>query len=262
MQMRSIKCEYPSHLLVHFSNFSKTDTGHHEALRRIIGVGGYFLSIPAYLSQNISVYEQSIDGIMCKWVSPRSAVTNNVILFCHGGGFAFCSSNTHMNMLSGLYHSRLLAFLLLFSVISSGFAQRTNFAVCSIDYGLSPTRPHPCALFDVCRAYFGLLRRGHNARDISFLGAWPLPSKLLFDACCKETVRAVAYCCHYWSCLGIAKLPFLRVLYWYHRTTPSLLLGVWVEYIFLTRIPTPLFTAGLTWRSHRPRSSATQTRTT
>jgi acetyl esterase/lipase len=73
------------------------------------------------------------------------------ILYCHGGGYYFCSPASH----------RPLVFAL---------AARSGARTFSLDYRLAPEHPFPAALDDALAAYRGLLAHGIAADSIVIAG--------------------------------------------------------------------------------------------
>ncbi|HEX7911302.1 MAG TPA: alpha/beta hydrolase [Paraburkholderia sp.] len=74
-----------------------------------------------------------------------------VVLFCHGGGYYFCSPRTH----------RSLAF---------GLATRADAPVFSLDYRLAPEHRFPAALDDATAAYRQLIASGIAPESIVIAG--------------------------------------------------------------------------------------------
>jgi acetyl esterase/lipase len=73
------------------------------------------------------------------------------VLYCHGGGYYFCSPRTH----------RSLAF---------GLATRANAPVFSLDYRLAPEHRFPAALDDAASAYRQLIADGTAPESIVIAG--------------------------------------------------------------------------------------------
>jgi epsilon-lactone hydrolase len=73
------------------------------------------------------------------------------ILFLHGGGYYFCSPQTHRS-------------------ITFGLASRAGADVFSLDYRLAPEHPFPAAIDDAQAAYRGLLAAGRPAASIVIAG--------------------------------------------------------------------------------------------
>lgn len=75
----------------------------------------------------------------------------STILYCHGGGYYFCSPQTH----------RSIAF---------GLATRAKASVFSLDYRLAPEHRFPAALDDAVAAYRCLIARGTPPESIVIAG--------------------------------------------------------------------------------------------
>jgi epsilon-lactone hydrolase len=77
-----------------------------------------------------------------------SAVT---ILYLHGGGYYFCSPQTHRSLVFAL-------------------AERTGARIFSLDYRLAPEHPFPAALDDALAAYRQLIADGISPKSIVIAG--------------------------------------------------------------------------------------------
>lgn len=73
------------------------------------------------------------------------------VLYCHGGGYYFCSPSSHRPLVFGL-------------------AARSGARTFSLDYRLAPEHPFPAALDDVLAAYRRLLADGTAPDSIVFAG--------------------------------------------------------------------------------------------
>ncbi|WP_028229325.1 alpha/beta hydrolase [Paraburkholderia ferrariae] len=84
---------------------------------------------------------------------PRSEVRDEArtILYLHGGGYYFCSPQTHR-------------------AITFGLAHRAGADVFSLDYRLAPEHPFPAALDDALAAYRQLVASGHRPASIVIAG--------------------------------------------------------------------------------------------
>ena len=74
-----------------------------------------------------------------------------VVLYCHGGGYYFCSPRTHRSLVFGL-------------------ATRADAAVFSLDYRLAPEHRFPAALHDATAAYRRLIADGIAPESIVIAG--------------------------------------------------------------------------------------------
>ena len=90
-----------------------------------------------------------------EWIEPAdessAAHVSPTVLFCHGGGYYFCSPKTHRSIVFGL-------------------AVRARAAVFSLDYRLAPEHRFPAALDDATAAYRQLLADGVAPASIVIAG--------------------------------------------------------------------------------------------
>ncbi|ASL43588.1 Monoterpene epsilon-lactone hydrolase [Burkholderia sp. AD24] len=90
-----------------------------------------------------------------EWIEPAgespAAHISPTVLFCHGGGYYFCSPKTHRSIVFGL-------------------AVRAKAAVFSLDYRLAPEHRFPAALDDATAAYRQLLADGIAPESIVIAG--------------------------------------------------------------------------------------------
>lgn len=90
-------------------------------------------------AQGVSVHKKIIAGVDCYWFSPVYPHDNSVIIYLHGGGFAWGSIHSHQALVSHI-------------------TKHTNTPVLFIDYALAPEHPYPHAMTDVSRVYVELIR--------------------------------------------------------------------------------------------------------
>jgi acetyl esterase/lipase len=93
----------------------------------------------------------SADGVPCEWIIPKNSLTDQVLLYLHGGGFVFGLTPPHIQM--GAYLAQMMGFRLLM-----------------VDYRLAPEYPFPAALEDCVTAYRWLLKQGILAQNIVVAG--------------------------------------------------------------------------------------------
>ena len=91
------------------------------------------------------------DGVPCEWVIPANKLTDQVLLYLHGGGFVFGLTPQHLKM--GAY-----------------LAQKLNMRVLMVDYRLAPDHPYPAALDDSVTAYRWLLKQDVLAQNVVVAG--------------------------------------------------------------------------------------------
>jgi epsilon-lactone hydrolase len=95
--------------------------------------------------------DTSADGVGALWSTPPDSDPNRVILYMHGGGY-FCGSTASHRKLTG--HLALAA----------------GMPVLSVDYALTPDRPHPAQVDDAATAFRWLRRQGVAAEHIAVAG--------------------------------------------------------------------------------------------
>jgi acetyl esterase/lipase len=90
-----------------------------------------------------------------EWIEPAAdqpaAGAQATVLYCHGGGYYFCSPRTHRSIVFGL-------------------ATRANARVFSLDYRLAPEHRFPAALDDATAAYRQLIADGTAPESIVIAG--------------------------------------------------------------------------------------------
>lgn len=84
------------------------------------------------------------------WITPASVRRPQVMLYLHGGGFAFDPA--------------------LARVFADALAARLGVRTFRLDYRLTPEHPHPAQLDDALAAYRWLLATGHAGHDILLAG--------------------------------------------------------------------------------------------
>jgi acetyl esterase/lipase len=91
------------------------------------------------------------DGVPCEWIIPQNGLTDQVMLYLHGGGFVFGLTPPHLQM--GAY-----------------LAQKMGMRILMVDYRLAPNHPFPAALDDCATAYLWLMKQGILAQNIVVAG--------------------------------------------------------------------------------------------
>ena len=90
-----------------------------------------------------------------EWIERADGVSTSgngpTVLYCHGGGYYFCSPLTHRSIVFGL-------------------ATRANAPIFSLDYRLAPEHRFPAALDDAAAAYRQLVADGTPPESIVFAG--------------------------------------------------------------------------------------------
>lgn len=84
----------------------------------------------------------SLNGVPVQWAMAKGVSPDQtpVLLYFHGGGYVFGSTDTHRAMMAQL-------------------SKRTGLPVCMVDYRLAPEHPFPAAVIDAVAAYTGLADR-------------------------------------------------------------------------------------------------------
>lgn len=90
-------------------------------------------------------------GVPALMVTPQGAQSDRVIQYTHGGGYVFCSANSHRRM-------------------ASHIAKAVGCRALVLDYGLAPENPHPGPVNDCLKAYRWLLGQGIKPAHIALSG--------------------------------------------------------------------------------------------
>lgn len=105
---------------------------------------------------NLSLYGVSFaplkaHGVRGEWALPPKGSSDRAILYFHGGGYFFCSPETHRP-------------------ITAGLARYSGAQTLAVRYRLAPEYPYPAALEDGLNAYRWLRSRGFRADQIALAG--------------------------------------------------------------------------------------------
>jgi epsilon-lactone hydrolase len=103
------------------------------------------------LPKGCKVEQIEIEGIYAEWISNNQSVEGKVILYLHGGGYLYCSADTHRTLAARI-------------MIDSGVK------VLLPEYQLAPEHPFPAAIEDTLTVYRWLLKQGYNSSNIIFAG--------------------------------------------------------------------------------------------
>ncbi len=103
------------------------------------------------LPREIVVRSVQAHGVHAEWVESSRQAASRVILYLHGGGYCFCSPNTHRGLAARL-----------------AIAARAR--VLLVDYRLAPEYPFPAALEDALASYFWLREEGIPSNRIVLAG--------------------------------------------------------------------------------------------
>lgn len=100
---------------------------------------------------NVSFAPVNQNGVRGEWALPPKGSSDRAILYFHGGGYFFCSPETHRPITGGLAHF-------------------TGAQTLAVRYRLAPEHPYPAALEDGINAYRWLRSRGFRPDQISLGG--------------------------------------------------------------------------------------------
>ncbi|MFP7298336.1 alpha/beta hydrolase [Neobacillus niacini] len=103
------------------------------------------------LPKNCQVEKTQIEGIYAEWISNKHAKGDMVILYLHGGGYGYCSADTHRSLAARV-------------MIEAGVK------VLLPEYRLAPEHPFPAAIEDTLTIYRWLLKQGYDSSKIIFAG--------------------------------------------------------------------------------------------
>jgi epsilon-lactone hydrolase len=113
----------------------------------------WFEAINAQTPQASGLNVETVDAGV--WSAEKISLSNSeagrLIIYYHGGGFLFGSSQSHRT-------------------ITSHLAQASNSEVLSVDYRLAPENPAPAAHNDCFAAYRWALEQGYNPQQIALVG--------------------------------------------------------------------------------------------
>ena len=108
-------------------------------------------SLYAKIPREISIKEQTIEGLKAEWLIPNGADPQKVILYVHGGGYVSGSCSDHRGFVST-------------------FARNTGVTNLIYEYHLAPEHPYPAALEDSVKIYKWLLFSGFRPENIVIAG--------------------------------------------------------------------------------------------
>ena len=87
------------------------------------------------LAADIEIEKELIETVTCYWFyKTKAKSTSKVILYLHGGCYAFGSINSHKALISHL-------------------ASKTNSTILFIEYSLAPENPFPAAINEILKVY-------------------------------------------------------------------------------------------------------------
>jgi epsilon-lactone hydrolase len=103
------------------------------------------------LPKDCKVEQIEIDGMYAEWISNNQTLEGKVILYLHGGGYSYCSADTHRTLAANI-------------MIES------DVKVLLPEYRLAPEHPFPAAIEDTIMIYQWLLKQGYESSNIIFAG--------------------------------------------------------------------------------------------
>lgn len=101
--------------------------------------------------EGVSYEKVDAGGVPAIMVTPAGAKTDRVLQYTHGGGYVFCSANSHKRM-------------------AGHIAKAIGCRALVLDYRMAPEHPHPAPVNDAVTAYRWLLSQGIKAEHIALSG--------------------------------------------------------------------------------------------
>lgn len=96
--------------------------------------------------------KKNIDGLPIEWFGKSLNKTKTTILYFHGGGYVYGSTDTHRQFLNRI-------------------VKKTEIDLYSVDYRLAPEFPFPTAVDDAVKAYNWLIQtQNYNTENIILMG--------------------------------------------------------------------------------------------
>lgn len=103
------------------------------------------------IPKGCKVEQIKIEEMYAEWISNNQTLEGKVILYLHGGGYSYCSADTHRTLAANI-------------MIESGVK------VLLPEYRLAPENPFPAAIEDTITIYRWLLKQGYDSSNIIFAG--------------------------------------------------------------------------------------------
>lgn len=136
------------------------------------------------MDDDIATERVGAGGVPAEWIEAPNVSQNRIVLYLHGGGYAFGSMRTHRVMLAH---------------ISRAAACR----VLGLDYRLAPENPFPAPIEDTVAAYRWLLSNGAKPENIVLggdsAGGGLVVSALVALRYLGEPLPAAAVCISAWG---------------------------------------------------------------
>jgi acetyl esterase/lipase len=98
----------------------------------------------------VKVEPENIGGILTYWFTPNDMVANRIIIYLHGGSYAFGSIRSHESLLTHI-------------------ASQLHSKILFIRYSLAPEAPYPQGMNDVLKVYQKVLKR-YSGYQIDIIG--------------------------------------------------------------------------------------------
>ncbi len=118
-----------------------------DEIRRKAGAIGELTGEPA----GVTYAKADAGGVPALWATAAGGASDRVLQYTHGGGYVFCSVETHRKLTGHL-------------------ASALGCRVLSLDYRLAPEHPHPAPVTDAVAAYRWLLAQGVTPDHIALAG--------------------------------------------------------------------------------------------
>ncbi len=129
------------------TKFMSGTNGTVAELRRRTDSAARLLGLP----RGVSVRKAKAGAVPGEWITPNGAPADRALLYIHGGGFIFCSLDSHRALVARI-------------------AQAAGTRAFSVDYRLAPEHPFPAAFDDCLGAYRGLVKSGIDPKRIVVAG--------------------------------------------------------------------------------------------
>jgi epsilon-lactone hydrolase len=129
-------------------NFIKIEGKGMEERRRLLDEGAKKWS---KLPKDCQVHSIQIEGTYAEWITNGQTAEDKVILYLHGGGYEYCSAETHRPL-------------------AARIMKETGVKVLLPEYRLAPEHPFPAALEDSLKIYHWLLTQEYKSSDIILAG--------------------------------------------------------------------------------------------
>jgi monoterpene epsilon-lactone hydrolase len=101
--------------------------------------------------RGVTYTKTELAGVRAQWVDPTGVATDRVLLFVHGGGYMFCSIESHAKLVGHL-------------------CKAIGCRGLNLGYRLAPEHPHPAAIEDSTATYRALLEMGIEPQHLAIAG--------------------------------------------------------------------------------------------